>query len=686
MKHSRKISTKMLAFILPVVIVGLFLLTFEGISVSSDIINEQIQEEMDLNLQAQIQSISNEMDSVSALTAEIACMVEKTYQTTEMPNYEALLGKLIFKNDMVLGSGIWFEPYQYDENEEYMGPYIYKEGDAAVTTYDYSNAEYDYFSYEFYTNAANSDGMPAFTQPYYDPTLNVIMASCSAPMYDSDGKFIGAITVDIELTTLQEQIANISVGKTGTAFLINEQGQFLYWDGSGENILDKSITEDENSSLAAAGKTMLSLGEGSVNYQKNGTDYKVYFEKYEQMGWLVAIQMEAAEQNEPLVSMGIKMAGIGVIVLVLVMIMILWQITSVSRELRRVKVFAGHLSDGDLTVEPLHTKRKDELGEMGQSMNEMYKNNQRIIKKITAHSDTLDMASHDLNRFSSELNEQFQVIRTLMQEVSEDVEAASAATEQVNASAQEVNSSVSTLAQETESSLKLAGEIEERAEEIQQNSKDSYERALELTSLHRERLNESIAKTEVVQAIGNMAEVISNIAGQINLLALNASIEAARAGEHGKGFAVVASEIGTLAGETSLAVNHIKETIVEVQDAFDNLAKDSNSMLEFINDTVAPDYNTFVDVANQYGNDAKTIEGFSMRLSEQAEQIERIITEIGEAIQSVAISAQHTAGNGNEITLSLEHASVTVNQVAEKSVEQEQLSTELAEVVSSFKV
>lgn len=60
-----------------------------------------------------------------------------------------------------------------------------------------------------------------------------------------------------------------------------------------------------------------------------------------------------------------------------------------------------------------------------------------------------------------------------------------------------------------------------------------------------------------------MAEVISEIADQINLLSLNASIEAARAGEQGKGFAVVAGEIGNLAGETTAAVNKIKEQLAK---------------------------------------------------------------------------------------------------------------------------
>lgn len=83
-----------------------------------------------------------------------------------LSDYEEMLTNVITQEDIVSGSGIWFAPYAYDSNEKYVGPYVYKDGSSTVVTYDYSNAEYDYVSQEYYT-IAESSTEPVITDPYY---------------------------------------------------------------------------------------------------------------------------------------------------------------------------------------------------------------------------------------------------------------------------------------------------------------------------------------------------------------------------------------------------------------------------------------------------------------------------------------------------------------------------------------
>lgn len=214
----KKIGTKMLVVILPVVILAMLLLTAVIGFSSRDIINDQIDSRMQEELSAQSGVMGEDLHTVSSMAQSISRVVATTYQTTSMDTYEKMLGELIQDNDMVSGSGLWFEPYAYQADAEYMGPYVYKDGDQLATTYDYSNAEYNYFAQEYY-ELAKASTEPVFTDPYYDETSDSIMSTCAMPILVND-QFIGCVTVDIQLDAITTLIDNIKVGDAGRGMQI----------------------------------------------------------------------------------------------------------------------------------------------------------------------------------------------------------------------------------------------------------------------------------------------------------------------------------------------------------------------------------------------------------------------------------------------------------------------------------
>ena len=260
----------------------------------------------------------------------------------------------------------------------------------------------------------------------------------------------------------------------------------------------------------------------------------------------------------------------------------------------------------------------------------------------------------------------------------------SAATEEVNASTEEVLANVNMLATETAKGMEMAQQIKIRATEVGDNSRAAYESATKLSAQFEERLKLSIENAKVVESIGQLADVISGIADQINLLSLNASIEAARAGEAGRGFAVVASEIGSLAGSTSEAVGQIQNTISDVNSAFGDLVKDAQGMLDFVQNTVAPDYNNFVEVAEQYGRDAQDFDASSNEISMMSETIKTIMGEVTDAVQSIAESTESTSELSGEITESIESVSCHVQGITDMSDSQESIVKDLNRVVDKF--
>jgi len=682
----KKIGVRMLAFILPVIILALTILTVISAQTSRNIINNEISNYMASELDAKVGGIENYLDIIKATSSTLSRMVAGSYKTTDIKVYEALIGKILQDNDLILGVGIWFEPFVFDKTQEYVGPYAYRDGDKVVLTYDYSNAEYDYLNQSYYLDA-KATKEPTITDPYYDATSDTIMATCTMPIYNDSLTYIGCVTIDIKLATIQDLVDAIKVGTNGSAFLLNSEGVYLAGVDSDKIANAVKMTDDANTSTVAAGNTILSNVRGSTIYTfDDGKKYNLYYDTLSDNGWKLVIRMPQSELQQPVNQLIIMLLIVGIIALLCSILMILYQITAISKRINTVKNFAGDLAQGNFTINQLHIFKADELGQMGDSLNEMYGRNKEVIRNISTHALEIDDASDKLSDSAKEMLKQFESIQKYMSQVNEAMMSASAATQEVNASTEEVNANVSTLAAETDKSMDMAKEIRKRAKEIGESSQNSFDKASILSEQFAIRLNQSIENATVVEDIGILANIISEIADQINLLSLNASIEAARAGEMGRGFAVVATEIGKLASETAKAVGKIQSTITDVQGAFNGLTGDANSLLSFVRETVKPDYSNFVDVGKQYGKDAEAIELNSSKISDMSRSIKEIMDEVSEAIQNVAESAQSTADVSNQIMQSVADVSIVVENVSNMSENQQVIADNLNEVVGRFKI
>ena len=268
----RKIRTKLLLGTVPFILLSMAILTWISGNSSRETITNQITVNMEAELASNINKINAYLDVVKSTAMNLSRTVGATYKTTSMDDYGRAFEKVIWDNDLVMGSGIWFEPKAYDSAEKYMGPYWYKDGDKTVLTYDYSNAEYDYFVQEYYTLAKESQGDAIITDPYYDPTLDIIMASCTAPVYDGkNGKFIGCVTVDIALDSIEEMVGAIKVGEAGRAILTTAEGNYLHCEDKTKVADGLKMTEESNTSLAEAAKRLLAQEKG-VEYYLEGTE------------------------------------------------------------------------------------------------------------------------------------------------------------------------------------------------------------------------------------------------------------------------------------------------------------------------------------------------------------------------------------------------------------------------------
>ena len=151
-------------------------------------------------------------------------------------------------------------------------------------------------------------------------------------------------------------------------------------------------------------------------------------------------------------------------------------------------------------------------------------------------------------------------------------------------------------------------EMKDQAERLERDARSSMEETEKRIREIMGVLTQAIEDSRSVDQVNELTNDILNISGSTNLLALNASIEAARAGEVGRGFMVVAEEIRQLADSSRDAANHIQNINGTIISAVHNLAENANGMVEYINQSILPEFRKFMDSGVRYREDSTYVE------------------------------------------------------------------------------
>ncbi len=514
-------------------------------------------------------------------------------------------------------------------------------------------------------------------------------------------------SIDEAKAVAAEEVRQMRYGDSGYFWVDTSNGTNVVLLGGDSEGTNRMETTDGNGyqMVKEIIRVAVEEGGGYVDYvypkegETESSPKRSYSEYFEPFDWVVGtgnytdyIDDEIAAREDELAKyVTTRMTaligaclGLLLIVGVLVAMIALDIIHSVRNISASINVIAG----GDFVqkVPKKLVNRKDDFGNLAKTLEGMRHSLRGLLAQVKNESANIDhvVESIDANVFT--LNSEIEDVSATTQELAASTEETAASADQINSMTQQIDDAAREIATRAQDGATEAEDIHKRASQSKTNAVENRQKMEQMQAEIRSSLQKALEDAKVVEKIGILADSILNITGQTNLLALNASIEAARAGDAGRGFAVVAEEIRVLAEQSQEAVANIQAVTENVSSAVGNLAKDSNRLLDYVDQDVVESFALFEQMADDYNADATKINELVSDFSATSEELLASINSISEAIDGITLASNDSAAGTTNIaqkTVSIVNESSEVMKSAKVA---EQSAEELRKNVDNFKI
>ncbi|MFE8698683.1 methyl-accepting chemotaxis protein [Cytobacillus sp. FJAT-53684] len=357
----------------------------------------------------------------------------------------------------------------------------------------------------------------------------------------------------------------------------------------------------------------------------------------------------------------------------------------ISKPVQQISKSAEQIANGNLRLDDIKIKNRDEIGQLADSFNQMTHNLRELIVQVDHTSGQVASSAEELTASAQQTNAATEQIVTAIQEVASGSEIQGKNTEDSAIAVNEMALGIQRVAEKTATVAESASDTTKQA--VVGN--DSIIKVIEqMRSINSstDETNKVIKELNSKSAeIGQIIDMITGIAEETNLLALNAAIESARAGEHGKGFAVVANEVKKLAEQSRASATQIANLVhviqndtVRVADMMDKNTNEVNEGMDLVQDTGK----TFDFIMKSIENVSDEVQ----ELSAISEEMSASVEQVNSSIAEVSLIAKGAVGRTGEIASASEEQLASMEEVTASSSTLAKMAEDLKGLIRRFTI
>lgn len=486
---------------------------------------------------------------------------------------------------------------------------------------------------------------------YLDECLTTGPDDYALAFYQKMIKVDSVLVFDIKMETVQDMLGEMDFGKNSVKAIVTKDGRevAVIQNADGEQEPVQDATYFIGQSFFEESRQSEDLTNATV--QVNGKSYVYLVMPVKKTGIMLCALIPKSNLTEQARSIGV-ITVIMVILATAAALLCGGKISmGISKTVKEVTTGLSKVAEGDLT-NSFATKRRDEFGILTASLNSMLESIRTLMNDMknfgTKASQMATDVSAQAGGISRSIDSTSQTMEDLAQGVQHQALETEAGSEKMVAFADNIGAVVSQTDSMGKAADQAIGAVEKGKQIIHGLSNEST-RTVELT-------RELVGNIEEVQRsskeIKEFVEVINSIAGQTNLLSLNASIEAARAGEAGRGFAVVAEEIRKLADQSKASGDKIQDIVANIGSTTDKTTESARRTEEMIVKQAQALQQT-VEVFDRINQSVAALAQGIRTTVERMEEISDEKDQVQDSIQNISAVAQEMAAATQQVTTSL---------------------------------